>query len=81
MTQFHMQRRKILSAKLITQAGEEPGARATLQDEILVPHDYGKKRVGRQRTNWVKQTLAGFWNEARRLDPEISELAGFEPGN
>ena len=81
MTQFHMQRRKILLAKLITQAGEEPGARATLQDEILAPHDYGKRRVGRPRTNWVKQTLADFWHEARRLDPETSELADFEPEN
>ena len=62
MSDLHKQRLKILLAKLITlaQSGNDPIARATLQDNLIAPHDYGKKRVGRPRLNWVKKSYHGF---------------------
>ena len=30
----------------------------------LLPHDYGKKQVGKPKINWVRETTKLFWNKA-----------------
>jgi hypothetical protein len=81
MSDFHKQRRKILLAKLITlsQSVNEPSARATLQDNLIAPHDYGTKRVGRPRLNWVKTTISDFWDEVKKHYHEARDLGVFVP--
>ena len=61
-----------LLAKLITQRREDPAARASFDPETLRPHDYGKKRVGRPRLNWVNCTLQDFWREVKAVMPHAS---------
>jgi hypothetical protein len=79
MTEFHKQRRKIMLAKLIIAAGQEPCARVTLQDSLIAPHDYGKRRVGRPRVNWVRRTLEDFWDEACQLPPATRQGTVYDP--
>jgi hypothetical protein len=81
MSDFHKQRRKIFFAKLITlsQSDNEPSARATLQDNLIAPHDYGKKRVGRPRLNWVTTTISDFWDEVKQHFHEARNLGIFVP--
>ena len=79
MSEFHKQRRKVMLAKLISLAGREPSARVTLQDDIIAPHDYGKKRVGRPRVNWVQQTTTDFWDEVWSKYTEARHLPVFDP--
>ena len=81
LSEFHKQRRKILLAKLITlsQTGEDPCARATLEDNLIAPHDYGKKRVGRPRLNWVKTTISDLWEEVKQEYQEAKHYGEFDP--
>ena len=81
MSDLHRQRRKILLAALITlsQSVNEPSARATLQDNLIAPHDYGTKRVGRPRLNWVKTTISDFWDEVKKHYHEARDLGVFVP--
>ena len=72
LSEFHMSRRKWMLAKLITLKHHDPSARVALEVETLMPHDYGKKRVGRPRLNWVKCTMADFWEEAKKEYNEIN---------
>ena len=79
MSDFHKQRLKIFLAKLITlaQSGNDPIARATLQDNLIAPHDYGKKRVGRPRLNWVKKTIMDFLDEIKQQYDEAKYMGDF----
>ena len=70
----HAQRRKTSLAKLICLGGRDPSASATFNVLNFEPHDYGKKRVGRPRLNWLKCTLEIAWSEAKQ---EVPGAAGF----
>ena len=63
LSEYHTKSRKILLAKLITLGRDEPSATITFDVDTLRPHDYGKKRVGRPRLNWLECTLADAWKE------------------
>ena len=57
LSAYHAKSRKVLLAKLITLGGNEPSATITFDVDTLRPHDYGKKKVGRLRLNWLECTL------------------------
>ena len=48
-------------AKLLNLNGEDPRVEVVFQPGTLRPHDYGKKRVGRPRNSWIKETTDLFW--------------------
>ena len=50
-------------AKLLNLRRGDPRAEIVFQPGTLKPHDYGKKRVGRPRNNWIKETTELFWKK------------------
>ena len=57
-------------AKVINQGNDDPNTAATLEPETLQPHDYGRRRVGRPRANWLKETLNDMWDDIGEHNPE-----------
>ena len=51
-----------LFAKLCLAPETDPRVSVTFESGVK-PHDYGKKRVGRPRLNWIKETTTLFWNQ------------------
>ena len=64
LSEDHTKRRITLLAKLLVLGQDEPSATITFNTDTLEPHNYGKKRVGRPRLNWLSCTLADAWREA-----------------
>ena len=48
-------------AKLLCLDSGDPRAEVVFRPGTLLPHDYGKKRVGRSRKNWIVETTELFW--------------------
>ena len=78
LSECHIKRRKTLLAKLIVLGKEEPSAEITFNIDTLTPHDYGKKRVGRPRLNWLECTLTDAWKEP---NAEFTAPDHFQAGN
>ena len=70
-------------AKLISlsQTGNDPSARATLQDNLITPHDYGNKRVGRPRLDGVKKTITDFSDDVKQQYDEAKDMEDSVPEN
>ena len=67
-------------AKLILAPSNDPKATVTFEAG-LVPHNYGKKRIGRPRLNWVKETTALFWDKVVKTQNPSLGLGCFDISN
>ena len=48
-------------AMLVSAPAGDPVAAVTFNQDTLRRHNYGKKRVGRPRMNWLEETQSRFW--------------------
>jgi len=60
-SEYHKEQRRQRPCKLICLRAGDPAARATFDWNTLLPHDYGKLRVGRPRLQWLTSTLEDLW--------------------
>ena len=60
LSELHKQQRIKLLAKLIVLGDDEPSAVVTFTHS-LQQHEYGKRRVGRPRLNWLQVTREDLW--------------------
>ena len=66
LSQEYERAKLIAFATLVVAPDNNPKATVTFA-ESLVPHNYGKKRVGRPRLNWIKETTSLFWDRIVKL--------------
>ena len=50
-------------AKLIRAGPSDPAFDVTFANSNLHMYDYGKRRVGRPRLNWIRETRDLFWEK------------------
>ena len=60
LSNYHKHQKKSLSVKLIRMSQSDPRKAVAYVNDNLATHDYGKKRVGGQRLQWVKKVRDGF---------------------
>ena len=63
LSHFHKQRRIYFLSKLICLGKNDLAATATMLTESFEHHDYGTKRRGRPRKDWLDETLKEMWAE------------------
>ena len=79
LSEFHMERRLILLAKQIVLRETEPTAGMTFSNENLAGHDItGQRRWGRPRLDWLKVTLADFWQRAKETFAEAQHIVDLD---
>ena len=71
LSEFHRDRRVTLLAKILALGRDDQGALATLDPDTLEPHDHGKRRVGRPRSEWLKQSLDEVWDHVKQKRTEF----------
>jgi len=81
LSEAHSKRRRVLLAKLVVCGENDPSATATFNTNNFKPHDYGKKRVGRPRLNWLRSTLEDAWEETKRIVPAAGGLGRVDHDN
>ena len=67
---FHNQRKAKLLGHIIRSNEEDPLSQITLQPNTAERPTLGKRRVGKPRQNWVKQTKKDIWAKTlNKLSP------------
>lgn len=61
LSQNHKQRRIYFLSKLLCLGDNDPAATATMITRSLEHHDYGTKRVGGPRKDWLDETVTDMW--------------------
>ena len=64
LSEYYDATRMKLYAKLVSAPEDDPIQIVTFDKTTLRPHDYGKKRVGKPKLNWVRETTKLFWDKA-----------------
>jgi hypothetical protein len=55
-----------LFAKTVALSSNDPRSAVTFREGTMQRHNYGKRRVGRPRLNWIDETTTQFWKTAVR---------------
>ena len=63
MSERHEESKRKLYAILVDAGEGDPRAEVAFDTTTLKPHNYGKRRVGQPRRNWVIETAKEFWNK------------------
>lgn len=63
LSDFYDHQKKKLLAKMITADPGDPRRGITFEGQNLKTHEYGKKRVGQPRIDWVNTTIEQFYKE------------------
>ena len=65
-----------LFIKILLLPPDDPRKLATFVANTLCPYDFGKKRVGQPRKNWVDRCLQTFWkDEVPKVHPQFRYAA------
>jgi hypothetical protein len=66
LSEFYLFSKLKLFAKTVALSSDDPRSAVTFSDGTVQKHNYGKRRVGRPRLNWIDETTEQFWKTAVR---------------
>ena len=63
LSKYYLDSKLRLFANLVLEDPQDPKVVVTFKPNTVSPYDYGKRRVGRPRQNWIHTTTDMFWKE------------------
>ena len=77
---YEKARLKLFSQLILAKDSGDPKEHVTFAERFK-PHNYGTRRVGRPRLNWIKETTNLFWNNVVKLRNRQLWLGDFDADN
>ena len=77
---YEKARLKLFSQLILAKDSGDPKEHVTFAERFK-PHNYGTRRVGTPRLNWIKETTNLFWNNVVKLRNRQLWLGDFDAGN
>ena len=71
---FHNERRTSLMGHIIRTDNNDPLRQVTLKDDTAERPEWGKKRAGKPRQNWIKEAKKDIWtNSLKKSNPILNQ--------